>query len=62
LAGYLENYIIPEFGGFQPGRITRREIDDWLLVLKKKSGAELAGGSVGAEAGQYSGRCTGRVL
>jgi integrase len=41
--GYVDNYIIPEFGGFQPGEITRREIDDWLLNLKKKSGADLAG-------------------
>jgi hypothetical protein len=41
--GYVDNYIIPEFGGFQPGSITRREIDDWLLNLKKKNDAELAG-------------------
>ncbi|MDR2662258.1 MAG: hypothetical protein LBC31_04600, partial [Treponema sp.] len=41
--GYLENYIIPEFGGFQPGKITRREIDNWLLNLSRKNGADLAG-------------------
>jgi integrase len=41
--GYVNNYIIPEFGAFQPGSITRREIDDWLLNLKKTSGAEMSG-------------------
>jgi integrase len=39
----VENYIIPEFGDCQPGKIRRREIDNWLLSLKKKNGAELAG-------------------
>jgi integrase len=44
--GYVENYIVPEFGDCRPGQIRRREIDNWLLTLKKKKGsgqAELAG-------------------
>lgn len=41
--GYVDNYIIPEFGRCQPGKIRRREIDDWLLALTRKSGAGLAG-------------------
>jgi integrase len=41
--GYVDNYIIPEFGGSQPGEITRRQIDNWLLELKKPKGGELAG-------------------
>jgi integrase len=40
---YVENYIIPEFGETLPGNITRREIDDWLLALKKPNGEQLAG-------------------
>jgi integrase len=41
--GYVENYVIPAFGGSLPGAITRREIDNWLLDLKGDSGRELAG-------------------
>jgi hypothetical protein len=41
--GYVENYIIPEFREAVPGNITRQEIDDWLLALKKSNGKELAG-------------------
>jgi integrase len=41
--GYVNNYIIPAFGERRPDTITRREIDDWLLDLKKKSRGELAG-------------------
>jgi integrase len=41
--GYVENYIIPEFGDCRPESIQRREIDDWLLSLKKKNGNEPAG-------------------
>jgi integrase len=41
--GYVNNYIIPAFGDRRPDTITRREIDDWLLDLKKKKQGELAG-------------------
>jgi hypothetical protein len=41
--GYVNNYIIPAFGEAQPGNITRREIDNWLLDLKNSSDRELAG-------------------
>ncbi|GHV73275.1 hypothetical protein AGMMS49940_05770 [Spirochaetia bacterium] len=33
--GYVDKYIVPGFGDMQPGKITRRQIDDWLLDLKK---------------------------
>lgn len=37
--GYLDNYIAPEFGDCAPSEITRRQIDDWLLTLKRQSGS-----------------------
>lgn len=36
--GYLDNYVIPEFGDDDPREITRRQIDDWLLSLGRASG------------------------
>jgi hypothetical protein len=51
--GYADNYIIPKFGGSQPGEITRREIDNWLLELKKPKGGELAGRIAGAYVGGH---------
>jgi hypothetical protein len=41
--GYIHNYIIPAFGEVQPGKIKRRDIDDWLLDLKNSAGRELSG-------------------
>jgi integrase len=43
--GYVENYIMPAFGDSLPQDISRREIDNWLLDLKKSSNntTELAG-------------------
>jgi integrase len=41
--GYVDNYIVPAFGRSSPKDINRREIDNWLLDLKKTNGRELAG-------------------
>jgi integrase len=41
--GHLDNYIIPAFGNFNPGEIKRREIDNWILSLKRSDGRRLAG-------------------
>ncbi|MDR2797522.1 MAG: hypothetical protein LBB80_04195 [Treponema sp.] len=41
--GYLDNYVVPEFEHCIPQQIERREIDDWLLDLRKKDGTELSG-------------------
>jgi integrase len=41
--GFVDNYIVPAFGSVQPGAITRRAIDNWLMDLKGLSGNNLAG-------------------
>jgi integrase len=41
--GHLENYIIPAFGGLRPADIKRRDIDNWILDLKRPDGRNLAG-------------------
>jgi integrase len=41
--GYLKNYIIPAFGRLRPADIKRRDIDNWMLDLKRPDGRTLAG-------------------
>jgi integrase len=41
--GQLNRYVIPQFGSREPRSIKRREIDRWLMGLKKKDGKDLAG-------------------
>ena len=41
--GHLNKYVIPEFGECDPREIRRREVDNWLLSLKKTGGGKLAG-------------------
>jgi integrase len=41
--GQLDRYVIPQFGGRDPWGIKRREIDLWLMGLKKNDGEDLAG-------------------
>jgi integrase len=41
--GHLNTYVIPAFGLCNPKEIKRREIDQWLLYLKKPDGRPLAG-------------------
>jgi integrase len=41
--GHLENYIIPAFGHLKPAGIKRRDIDNWILELRRPDGRRLAG-------------------
>jgi integrase len=41
--GHLDTYVIPAFGGCRPLDIKRRDIDNWLLYLKRPDGRPLAG-------------------
>ena len=43
--GYVDNYILPEFGDADPRAISRREIDDWLLILCKRGPKSTAPGA-----------------
>ena len=36
--GHLDNYVIPEFGDTDPREIGRREVDDWLMRVRRKAG------------------------
>ena len=40
---HLNIYVIPGFGKCKPNEIKRRDIDQWLLYLKKPNGKTLAG-------------------
>jgi integrase len=41
--GHLDLYVIPSFGPRKPEDIKRRDIDQWLMYLKKPDGKPLAG-------------------
>jgi integrase len=41
--GHLDMYVIPAFGDCRPLDIKRRDIDNWLLYLKRPDGRPLAG-------------------
>ncbi|MDR2478423.1 MAG: tyrosine-type recombinase/integrase [Treponema sp.] len=41
--GHLDVYVIPSFGSCKPEELKRRDIDQWLLYLKKPDGKPLAG-------------------
>jgi integrase len=41
--GHLDNYVIPSFGNARPTEIKRREIDNWLLGLRRLDGGKMAG-------------------
>jgi integrase len=43
MQAYLDNHFVPAFGDLDPREIKRRDIDDWLLGLKKLSGKKASG-------------------
>jgi integrase len=41
--GHLNTYVVPAFGSYKPADIKRRDIDQWLMHLKRPDGEPLAG-------------------